>query len=140
MGVSRLFYPNNHIEADNRLSWFLGRLDEQYGDNAFYVHLMRDKNKTAASFIKRADYGIMQAYQKGILQDSDTLLNINDIALDYIDTVTENIKHFLKDKTHKINFRLETADKDFKIFWDEINAKGDLAKALHEWNIAYNAS
>ncbi len=27
VGPERLSYPSNHIEADNRLSWFLGRLD-----------------------------------------------------------------------------------------------------------------
>ncbi len=140
IGTSRLVYPDNHIEADNRLSWFLGRVDKQYSDNAFYVHLTRDKNKTAASFIKRADYGIIQAYQQGILQDSGRLLNINDVALDYIDTVTENIKHFLQNKTHKMNFRLENSSEDFKRFWVAINAEGDLSKAQQEWKIAYNAS
>jgi len=139
-GDRRLAYPDNHIEADNRLSWFLGQLDRKYADNAFYVHLMRDRDKTAASFIKRADYGIMRAYQQGILQDVDTRLNIHDVALDYIDTVTDNIKHFLKNKTHKMDFRLENANEDFIKFWRSINAEGDLTKALQEWCIAYNAS
>ena len=30
-GDARLDYPDRHIEADNRLSWLLGRLDRQYG-------------------------------------------------------------------------------------------------------------
>lgn len=140
IGACRLSYPENHIEADNRLSWFLGRLDEKYADTAFYVHLIRDKDKTAASFIKRERYGIMQAYQQGILQDIDCKLDINNIAVDYIDSVTANIKHFLKDKPHKMNFRLETANEDFKIFWKKINAEGDLKQALKEWDIIYNAS
>ncbi len=140
VGVSRLSYPDNHIEADNRLSWFLGRLGKKYADNAFYIHLTRDKDKTAASFIKRADFGIMQAYQQGVLQDSEIKLNINDVARDYIDTVTENIKYFLKDKTHKMEFRLGNANDDFRKFWKKINAEGDLNKALQEWRITYNAS
>ncbi len=101
---------------------------------------MRDRDKTAASFIKRADYGIMRAYQQGILQDVDTQLDIHDVALDYIDTVTDNIRHFLKNKTHKMDFRLENANEDFIKFWGSINAEGDLNKALQEWSIAYNAS
>ena len=48
-GNQRLAYPRNHIEADNRLSWFLGKLDQEYGDNAVYVHLLRDRAATARS-------------------------------------------------------------------------------------------
>jgi len=140
IGARRLSYPANHIEADNRLSWFLGRLDEKYADTAFYIHLMRDKDKTAASFEKREGYGIMQAYQQGILQDVDDKLDVNDIAADYIDSVTANIKHFLKDKTYTMDFRLETAKEDFKKFWDLINAEGDINQALKEWDVIYNQS
>ena len=43
---ARLGYSENHIEADNRLSWFLGRLDQKFGSEAFYVHLSRDKSAT----------------------------------------------------------------------------------------------
>lgn len=42
LGAARLDYAGNHIEADNRLSWLLGRLDRTYGNAAFYVHLRRD--------------------------------------------------------------------------------------------------
>ena len=49
-------YNNNHIEIDNRLCWFLGRLDKYYGDNAVYVHLQRNRNKVAKSFSKRFYY------------------------------------------------------------------------------------
>ena len=48
-GKQRLNYPENHIEADNRLSWLLGRLDNTYGDDAFYVHLNRNIEDTIAS-------------------------------------------------------------------------------------------
>jgi hypothetical protein len=66
-GQKRLAYPNNHIEADNRLSWFWGHLDETFGDNAFYVHLLRNREDTADSFVKRYDKGIIHTYKKGIL-------------------------------------------------------------------------
>ena len=32
LGDERINFPENHIEADNRLAWFLGRLDEKYGN------------------------------------------------------------------------------------------------------------
>ena len=139
-GVQRLNYPPRHIEADNRLSWILGRLDNKYSDNAFYVHLSRNKEQTADSFIKRSDYGIMKAYREGILMGGHTQLSQNFIAHDYIETVESNIQLFLKDKTHKMNFTLENAAQDFEVFWNKINAEGDFNAALNEWNTSYNAS
>ena len=49
----RLNYPANHIEVDNRLSWFLGSLERQYGADAFYVHLVRDPNEVVESLLAR---------------------------------------------------------------------------------------
>ena len=139
-GEQRLAYPDNHIEADNRLSWFLGRLDSKYADSAFYVHLSRDLNLTAASFARRMDFGIIKAYKQGILLGADQELSAEEIALDYIQTVDANIRHFLKNKTNKMNFSLDSAKLDFKLFCKRINAQGDVQKALMEWDINYNSS
>ncbi len=141
LGEQRMAYPRQHIEADNRLSWFLGRLDKQYADNAIYIHLQRDKEATAESFIKRKEYGIMQAYLQGILQhENNSGVNVHAVALDYIESVTENIHHFLKDKNNKMNFQLENAQNDFKLFWELIAAQGDFQAAIKEWDVFYNAS
>ena len=140
IGEQRLAYPAQHIEADNRLSWFLGRLDQQYADNALYIHLNRNKQKTIESFAKRADYGIMQAYKEGILLDGENNQSNEKIAADYIATVESNIEFFLKDKTHKMTFSLDNAKQDFEIFWTFISAEGNLQAALGEWDISYNAS
>ena len=138
-GVQRLNYPENHIEADNRLSWILGRLDKQYGDKAFYVHLSRDINTTADSFARREAFGIMKAYKEGVLLGGAEQ-TAQEIALDYIETVESNITLFLKDKTNKMDFKLESAKKDFEKFWDTIAAEGNLPAALSEWDINYNSS
>lgn len=140
IGNERLQYPGNHIEADNRLSWFLGRVDKQYGDNAFYVHLSREVSKTAVSFSKREGYGIMKAYKEGILLGADENQSASDIALDYIDTVESNIELFLKDKTNTMKFSLESAAEDFNLFWNKIGAEGDIQRALAEWKVNYNSS
>lgn len=140
LGKQRLNYPSHHIEADNRLSWFLGRLDKQYADDAFYVHLSRDKQKTIESFSKREDFGIMKAYKEGILLGGNNEQSSIQIAEDYICTVEENIQHYLKDKTNKMNFSLDNAKHDFADFWAAISAEGDLQSALNEWHISYNAS
>ena len=140
LGDARLAYPDNHIEADNRLSWFLGKLDKQYGDNAIYVHLKRNNNDTATSYAKRLfPGGIIPAYRKGILQHLPDDTPDLSVSLDYCDTVNSNIELFLKDKTRKMEFHLENAKQDFKKFWDFIDAKGDLDSALAEFNIAYNS-
>ena len=48
IGTARFNYPENHIEVDNRLSWFFGTLDRLYGRNAYYVYLIRNPRGHAA--------------------------------------------------------------------------------------------
>lgn len=140
LGSKRLDYPQQHIEADNRLSWFLGRLDKKYGDAAFYVHLKRDKQAVINSFVKREDYGIIKAYREGILMQEKSLQSPVELVADYVFTVEENINHFLKNKKNKMEFNLESAKTDFKLFWNKISAQGDIDAALSEWEVYYNAS
>ncbi len=140
LGEDRLDYPKNHIEADNRLSWFLGRLDKKYGDDAFYVHLKRNKNDTSRSYAKRYWYGIMKAYRNGVLMKLPKKTDSMSVALDYYETVNSNIDLFLKDKSKKITITLENIDEGFLEFWNLINAQGDLSAALAEFNMRYNAT
>lgn len=139
VGEERLQYPDRHIEADNRLSWFLGRLDQEYGIQAYYVHLVRDKNDTARSFNKRwdNDFSIISAYNSGILMRG---LGDYEICLDYWDTVNANIRMFLKDKHMKCIVELENYESGFRKFWEDIGAVGDLSAALHEWTFRTNIS
>ena len=144
IGIERLAYPKKHIEIDNRLSWFLGKLDVVYGDQAFYVYLKRDREETARSFTKRFDapVSIMTAYTKGILMLGDSYKNMDaeSLCLDYYDTVNSNIELFLQNKTKKMVFDLSTAKKDYLRFWNEIKAVGQLDKALREWDCLHNAT
>lgn len=142
LGEERFRYPDDHIEADNRLSWFLGRLDQHYGDNAFYVHLRRNDNDTARSCAKRyyAGTGIIHAYRTDILMGLAEEANPMSVSLDYCETVTTNIELFLKDKTRQMPFNLETAKQDFALFWKRIGAQGDLEAAVREFDTAHNAS
>jgi hypothetical protein len=138
-GSTRLDYPNNHIEADNRLSWFLGRLDQRYGDNAIYIHLQREHDSTVESFSKRSSFGIMKAYREGIYLDKEAQSS-KPYEDDYINTVNANIELFLKDKTHKMIFHLQQARQDFRQFWQLVDAEGDIESALLEWDVNYNHS
>jgi hypothetical protein len=137
LGETRLDYADQHIEVDNRLVWLLGRLDSQFGDEAFYVHLIRDRDAVARSYCgRRLGRGsIIRAYSHGILYRSQTTI---EDCLDYYDTVNANIKLFLKDKTRVLNFDVSQAGDDFTIFCDRIGAKGDLSAALEEWRLTHN--
>jgi hypothetical protein len=140
IGNERLNYAPNHIEADNRLSWFLGRLDRMYGDAAFYVHLTRDRQSNAASMSRYMHMGILEAYTDGILMRSSYRNDPMEFSLDLYDTINMNIESFLKDKSRKMEFTLENATRDFKVFWERIGAEGDLDAALGEWERTYNKS
>lgn len=144
----RLDYPENHIEVDNRLAWFLGRLDKKYGNNAFYFHLKRDLESTARSFANPGLYegpGKLRAYRTGLIRpelrsDDDVEPTKFEEAIHMCRTVRSNIDLFLKDKTDCMEVQLETAKSDFQEFWDRIGAVGNLSEALAEWNRQYNAS
>ncbi|MDY6805896.1 MAG: sulfotransferase [Cyanobacteriota bacterium] len=143
LGKKRVVYPENHIEVDNRLAWFLGYLDEIYGDNAFYVHLMRDREKTAISINKRWNLpaSIVSAYGRAILVRGDRQEeNDLEVCEDYYDTVTKNIQLFLKDKSHKMVFSVENARENFQEFWQKIGAEGNLDLGLETWFVKHNAS
>ena len=71
-----LRYPDNHIEIDNRLSWFLGTLQKEYGDRAFYVHLLRGKEEVAKSLMNRSEWSILFSFASGVLQYYDRARNL----------------------------------------------------------------
>lgn len=136
VGADRFAYPERHIEADNRLSWLLGRLDTEFGDKAHYVHLTRDPEEVAHSFVARRAHGIMRGYREAILMEA----NADDlsIARDMVATVTSNILAFLQDKSNVMEIRLETAARDFARFWNWIEARGNWEAAETEWSIRHN--
>lgn len=138
-------YPDNHIEADNRLSWFLGHLDKAYGNEAHYVVLKRDKELTVQSFNRRWAFkgSIIQAFGSGILMQRLKELKKKDLLQIcglYYDTIYENIELFLKDKDHILEIHLSNIKEDFKKFWNWIGAEGDLDAALAEFDIVHNQS
>jgi hypothetical protein len=140
IGDDRLAYPPDHIEADNRLSWLLGRLEDRFGADAHYVHLVRDEAATAQSFVARYRRGIMLAYRTGIINKPVDDIPPIDMATDYVRTVERNIAAFLKDKPHAMEVRLDHAKEDFREFWAWVGAEGDLDAALAEWDVRHDAT
>lgn len=139
-GPERLNYPDNHIEADNRLSWLLGRLEERFGDEAYYVHLLRDPQRVAESYNRRwkNKASIVKAYRDGICM-SYREPDSKEWVLEFIDTVTKNIGLFLSNKSRVMTMHLEDANEQFPQFLEWIGAEGDLAAAASEWAVRHNA-
>lgn len=140
IGKARLDYPRNHIEADNRLSWLLGRLDRTYGGDAFYVHLKRNESDAARSFARRCSRGIMRAYARGILTGRRRRRDPLSVAEDYCRTVNANIELFLRDKPQRMTVTLGSLRQGFAAFWRRIRAEGDYAAALAELEVVHNAA
>ncbi|HTL54732.1 MAG TPA: type II secretion system protein [Candidatus Limnocylindrales bacterium] len=138
-----LRFPDQHIEVDNRLSWFLGSLEKQYGDNAYYVHLLRRREEVAQSVCARGEESILFSYASGILQYYNNARSLSEaqryeIGLQYWDTVNDNIENFLRNKTRRKTMWLHDIKGTFAEFWLEIGAVGDLGAALAEWDIKHN--
>jgi hypothetical protein len=140
LGHERLSYPPNHIEVDNRLAWMLGRLEESFGKDAFYVHLKRNPEAVARSFDRRwgLRHGIISAYRNGILSGASEA-DPYEVCLDLVQTMEANISAFLADKPHKMDFNLESAERDWLAFWRAIEATGNLQASLQEWKVLHNA-
>jgi hypothetical protein len=140
VGEQRMAYPKNHIEADNRLAWFLGRLDRQFGDAALYVHLQRDLEETAKSFANRYSRGVMHGYRTSILWNMPRCTEPMHVCKDYVETVTSNIEHFLRDKPYQMKIQLEDAKAGLENFWEAIGATGDLMAARRDLVVRHNAT
>lgn len=138
LGNERLAFPPRHIEVDNRLSWILGRVDATYGDEAFYVHLIRSPEAVAASFAKRYGRGVIKAYAQGLLWRLPKHHDPQRVCEDYVQTVTSNIRWFLKDKSQTMRIDIEQAKQDFPVFWRRIGAEGSLEAALAEFDVRHN--
>lgn len=158
----RLAYPEDHIESDPRLAWFLGLLHERFPE-AFYVHLTRDPDEVAYSYLQRfvqhphprgggrlslvrrrlvesfPSPRIMTGFAYSILMRRDPWPESTRLPLCrfYVDTVTANIHEFLKDKSY-VTVRLERAHEDFRGFLHHISAEGDLEAAVAEWSVRHN--
>lgn len=143
----RLEFPDQHIEVDNRLAWFLGELDQRYGDEPLYVHLRRDPEETARSYVerwphleRRHDPSIMGAYAHGIHKRSEWPEEDRlDVARGYVATVTANIELFLRGRSHTSDVHLDTLGEGIGRIWDQIGASGDRAAAVRTASEHFNA-
>jgi len=144
LGDDRFAYPDNHIEADNRLSWFLGTLDRRFGKEPLYIHLLRNPEEVARSYNRRWQkrVHIIPAFAYGVMhrvrdwQEKDRI----DVCRLYVQSVNDNITMFLRDKPKTIVINLENIQEGFREFWHMSGATGDLEDAIKEWKKPQNVS
>ncbi|WP_207633249.1 hypothetical protein [Devosia aurantiaca] len=141
IGPSRLDYPDNHIEADHRLTKQLGALEMRYGDNATYVHLLRDRETVARSMARLIDgpMSSVRAFASTVLgRPSLTPEELMPVCLDYVDTVTTNVNAYLVGKSRAFTIHLESPHASFADFAEAIGAEGDLDAAHRELDVQHN--
>lgn len=142
----KLRYPDNHIEADNRLAWMLGRLGETFApDEVLYVHLYRDSGSCGESYAKRTEQSLTEAWNRHImaLQKVDRTAEPDRVRLatDMVDTVNANIREFLRFRPAPLlsfNFPLDGWEVAWPMFWNRIKADGDFEASLAEWQVRHN--
>lgn len=145
IGDERFAYPGRHIEADNRLSWFLGELGRRYDDDStLFVHLRRDRDDVVRSFERRWDSpfraSVIRAFAHGIVMRRDEWQadDIRRVCEFYVDTVTANVAAFVATR-RSLTIDLETSGEQFPGFLDEIDATGDRTAILAELAVRHNA-
>ncbi len=136
----RLDYPDNHVEVDNRLVWFLGALGRRYEDDrTFYVYLTRNTDKVVESYLLRwhMTVSIVRAFYHGILMnpkkpDTETA---RQSCRFFVETVDENIRYFLRNRNNWAHVSVENLEKDFFAFMTASGLTGDrkaISRALHD--------
>jgi hypothetical protein len=145
IGDERFEYPINHIEADNRLTWFTGEMAKRFKEKVLYVNLVRDFEATVDSFhhrLQNSQYraSIMNAFAHGIIEKSRDWREDQEqeVAQFYVETVQSNIELFLKDRPHHV-VHLQDGGKSFDEFLQMIHAEGNLEAARATWLEVHNA-
>lgn len=136
---TRLDFPDNHIEVDLRLMWYFGLLEEEHGQHAFYVHLTRDPEKVAASYLRkfqRKGAGLARAWYELMRHPVPDYMGA--CMFDMVTILTANIRGYLRDKDH-MTIDIDSAAKAFPSFCERIGAQGDIGAACREFSVHYNA-
>ncbi len=136
--LSRLDYPDNHIEVDNRLVWFLGGLDKRYQDrDTYYVYLTRDNDKIVESYLSRwhLSVSIVRAFYHGVLMipKKPDIATARESCRLFVQTVDENICYFLANRSNWSHVSVENLEQDFFKFLEKAGLSGNrqaLSKAI----------
>lgn len=142
--ANRLKIPDNHIEVDPHLFYYLASIIQKYPD-ALFIHLTRDVDKVTRSQIRRpstrtrgigplVSVCLQQNYWK--MNDSHRREAIKFLVSSTID----NIRAILKTADNVAEVCIDDLHEWFPSFWKSIDAEGDLERAVAECKIKHNAS
>lgn len=127
-------YPDDHIESDPRLFWKLPQVIEKY-PNAFWVHLIRDKETCVPSLARRRSlewFAKFQAVHK--------ILDSTQMAERYYDFTNSMIKSFLTvTNTAYMTMQCPPTEVEWQIFLQKINKVEYFDTTYPEWSIKYNS-
>lgn len=130
----RLEYPENHIEVDNRLIWFLPMLEEKYNEDVIYVYLKRSPSEVAKSYKKRwyVNCSVVRAFFNNILMAERIPTDVEkDKACElYAHLADKTIEHFLSGKDNKYVVNVESLEDDFLGFIESVGFDFDKDAAI----------
>ena len=127
----RMYFPDNHIEVDSHLCWYLPLVVDRYPE-AYWVHLQRRNLwMNVRSFIGRPGTKLYSgfAYMNKLSDRAAATLLVRN--------ANRLVEKLIPD-AHKIY--IEEPKTEFARFWDAIGAVGDLTAALLEFDVKYNAT
>jgi len=141
-----LDYPDNHIEANNRLIFYLGLLRSKF-PAARYVHLVRDEQATARSYAARSldkpwrlpamwRYGVRMGWY--VNQGKDVERSIEQDCREMVAAMNSLIELGLSDLP-ALRVRIEEPT-DFRRFWEWAGCVGDAHAALETFRQKHNAT
>jgi hypothetical protein len=115
LGKERVSYPENHLEFDNRLVWFLPQLANKYAKSSILVIVHRDKEKIAQSYNKRwHKINIMKAYAQGIHM-RDLAGNDIDVCRDYVNYVYDHLEFYRNYWDHVVDINMDTPSEGIEL-------------------------
>jgi hypothetical protein len=153
-GLDRIAFPDNHIEVDCRLSFYLGLLLQRYPD-ALYINAVRDPDAVALSYATRmsdAQSPVMFIARR--LRSTPSLsdahahhivkgrwrLGADDrlrAMLDMVAAMNANIRAMASGSRY-LEVDIDDPDDGFARAWELMGAEGDLPAALREVHVAHN--
>jgi len=141
----RLEYPDAHIEADNRLAFFLGALKQRYDSaNTIWVHLRRNPKDVVNSYLRRrySPAQLVHAFGHGILMSAepkteDEWRSVTELM---VRSVRANIEAFMETQDLTVTMDIENPVPALTRIWSLAGIEGDFAASIAEWEVRHNQS
>ena len=101
--------------------------------------VIRDEQQVAESYDRRwhSHGSLIHGFDQGILRHQ---LPNEETAAELVRTINENIRSFLRDKSHKMTINLDDIQTEFPEFARRINATGNIEQSLNLFGERHNAT